>query len=129
MLSEDDERIRLNLIRYREHWELTQLDAAQAAEIPYYNWIRYESGHNGVPRESLKRISDFFGVTIDSFYQQEPPLPAAKNRPVILFRAVKGADEDPKVREFVEKIHAEIREFEDELRAAKAQLAPRRRRK
>ena len=56
---------------YRENKKLTQNDLADILEVSSGTISKYESGALEPNIESLKKLADFFGITIDELLKDE----------------------------------------------------------
>ena len=54
---------RLKELRDLRGWNMKK--AAKELEIPYTTYVGYEKGDRGMDSEVLKRLANFYGVTVD----------------------------------------------------------------
>ena len=59
---------------YRENKKMTQNDLADILEVSSGTISKYESGALEPNIESLKKLADFFGITIDELLKDEENL-------------------------------------------------------
>lgn len=60
-----------NIKNIRESKNLTQKDVAKKINIPYQTYNHYETGRNEPDIESLIKLADFFGCSIDYLVGRE----------------------------------------------------------
>jgi transcriptional regulator with XRE-family HTH domain len=81
-LSPMGDRIRWNLIRFREALDLDRAGAAYVAKIPLRMWIRFEDGDDEPSGSQLMQIAQGFGCTLGAFdLDEKSPLPTLKLTP------------------------------------------------
>lgn len=109
-----DERIRKNLVRFREECGLSQAQLADLSGVPMNNLSRYERGENAVPASVIDLLSAVFGRKPGDFYENEPgPAPKPEERNVFFLRTWPGVEIDDKVaaevREAIASANAKVR--------------------
>jgi transcriptional regulator with XRE-family HTH domain len=83
MADPTDERIRSNLVRFRQAIGLDQFAAADATKIPYEDLQRYELGQEPVPRQRLVAIAEKYGCRPGDFFEDALPKFDASKQPSI----------------------------------------------
>lgn len=63
----------MNLKKIRKSANLTQLQLAKALNISQQNLCRYETGQNEPDIETLKKIADYFDVSLDFLCDRPRP--------------------------------------------------------
>ena len=61
----DDRTLPGRLLNLRKERELSQRELARKAGIPFNSYCNWERGHNEPTLANLKRLANFFGVSID----------------------------------------------------------------
>lgn len=103
-----EERIRQNLIRFREEAKLSVAKASDLSGVPDANLRRYEDGTSGPPAAALKQLADAYGHDIGHFYVTEPPPADLDARPHYFLRVRPDADYTP-------ELYAELQEVVDKI--------------
>lgn len=114
-----DERIRKNLIRFREECGLSQAQLADLSGVPMNNLSRYERGENTPPPSAIEMVAVVVGRDPGDFFKSDPPPAKPDERNVFFLRTWPGVDVD-------DKVAAEVR---DAIAAANAKIRARRHRK
>lgn len=115
------ERIRLNLVRFREEAGLSQQAAADAVGLGVDMIRKMESGTRGVSAFQLKRFADTYGHLVDHFFLEEPPPHDPALMPAFALKTLsKNVDADllKSAEEFLAKLN---REHLERVRAIKQQ--------
>ena len=113
-LSDESERIRWNVVRFRESLDIDARGAAFVCKVPLREWLRIEDGETEPSGVELARIAKVFGCTIDDLVNlnESDPVPKLKltddddlsaryHRTVGLLTAAE--------QEQLEKLHASMR--------------------
>jgi len=73
MADPTEEKIRTNLVRFREAVELDQFEAADRAHIPYAELRRYELGEISVSMARLVALASVYGCRPGDFFEDKLP--------------------------------------------------------
>ena len=71
-----------NLKKLRKEKGIGQVEISKALDIGQSSYSRYESGNSDIPTDVLKKLSDYFGVSIDTILGREESEPFG--RPIVM---------------------------------------------
>jgi transcriptional regulator with XRE-family HTH domain len=117
--DQTEERIRQNLIRFREAVGLDQFAAASASQIPYETLRGYEFGEEPVPTQHLKAIATAYGCRAGDFFEEELPDFDTTKLPALHFGGPGTAELTDEERETLRKIAENVSTRLDRIRKAK----------
>lgn len=135
-LSDDAERIRWNLVRFREALGLSQAEAAHATRIAMRQWLRFEDGDAEPSGSELAQVARAFNCKTGDLVDlaETDPVPrlalSLENDLASQFNRVlrDGTDEEKaELAQLVNSIRVRQRMESDAISAAKKPKSPKRR--